>query len=313
MKCLVFVADKLQPFVNQAIEATLLKLADDDTEILYLWKNDKTVVIGKNQNAYTECNVSQLENDGGFVARRISGGGAVYHDKGNLNFTFVSSRNNYNVAKNFEIMTDAMRSLGFEVSLSGRNDVLLNGRKFSGNAFYKGNDACFHHGTILIKTSPEIIAKYLKVSKVKLEAKGVKSVVSRVINLSDVLPVTAEQVTDSLIKSFGSYYKQEPVRITEADLPSDELAKQIAFFSDEKWRHGDDVHYDARIERRFSWGTADIRLKLNGDVIEDCKIYSDSLDDVTERQNLLIGADINVGKEGVNDIIEAFKEQENGF
>lgn len=313
MKCLVFVADKMQPFVNQAIEATLLKLADDDTEILYLWKNDKTVVIGKNQNAYTECNVSQLENDGGFVARRISGGGAVYHDKGNLNFTFVSSRNNYNVAKNFEIMTDAMRSLGFEVSLSGRNDVLLNGRKFSGNAFYKGNDACFHHGTILIKTSLEIIAKYLKVSKVKLEAKGVKSVVSRVINLSDVLPVTAEQVTDSLIKSFGSYYKQEPVRITEADLPADELAKQIAFFSDEKWRHGDDVHYDARIERRFSWGTADIRLKLNGDVIEDCKIYSDSLDDVTERQNLLIGADVNVGKEGVNDIIEAFKEQENGF
>ena len=313
MKCLVFVADKMQPFVNQAIEATLLKLADDDTEILYLWKNYKTVVIGKNQNAYTECNVSQLENDGGFVARRISGGGAVYHDKGNLNFTFVSSRNNYNVAKNFEIMTDAMRSLGFEVSLSGRNDVLLNGRKFSGNAFYKGNDACFHHGTILIKTSPEIIAKYLKVSKVKLEAKGVKSVVSRVINLSDVLPVTAEQVTDSLIKSFGSYYMQEPVRITEADLPSDELAKQIAFFSDEKWRHGDDVHYDARIERRFSWGTADIRLKLNGDVIEDCKIYSDSLDDVTERQNLLIGADINVGKEGVNDIMEAFKEQENGF
>lgn len=313
MKCLVFVADKMQPFVNQAIEATLLKLADDDTEILYLWKNDKTVVIGKNQNAYTECNVSQLENDGGFVARRISGGGAVYHDKGNLNFTFVSSRNNYNVAKNFEIMTDAMRSLGFEVSLSGRNDVLLNGRKFSGNAFYKGNDACFHHGTILIKTSPEIIAKYLKVSKVKLEAKGVKSVVSRVINLSDVLPVTAEQVTDSLIKSFGSDYKQEPVRITEADLPADELAKQIAFFSDEKWRHGDDVHYDARIERRFSWGTADIRLKLNGDVIEDCKIYSDSLDDVTERQNLLIGADVNVGKEGVNDIIEAFKEQENGF
>lgn len=313
MKCLVFVADKMQPFVNQAIEATLLKLADDDTEILYLWKNDKTVVIGKNQNAYTECNVSQLENDGGFVARRISGGGAVYHDKGNLNFTFISSRNNYNVAKNFEIMTDAMRSLGFEVSLSGRNDVLLNGRKFSGNAFYKGNDACFHHGTILIKTSPEIIAKYLKVSKVKLEAKGVKSVVSRVINLSDVLSVTAEQVTDSLIKSFGSYYKQEPVRITEADLPADELAKQIAFFSDEKWRHGDDVHYDARIERRFSWGTADIRLKLNGDVIEDCKIYSDSLDDVTERQNLLIGADVNVGKEGVNDIIEAFKEQENGF
>ena len=313
MKCLVFVADKMQPFVNQAIEATLLKLADDDTEILYLWKNDKTVVIGKNQNAYTECNVSQLENDGGFVARRISGGGAVYHDKGNLNFTFVSSRNNYDVAKNFEIMTDAMRSLGFEVSLSGRNDVLLNGRKFSGNAFYKGNDACFHHGTILIKTSPEIIAKYLKVSKVKLEAKGVKSVVSRVINLSDVLPVTAEQVTDRLIKSFGSYYKQEPVRITEADLSADELAKQIAFFSDEKWRHGDDVHYDARIERRFSWGTADIRLKLNGDVIEDCKIYSDSLDDVTERQNLLIGADVNVGKEGVNDIIEAFKEQENGF
>ena len=313
MKCLVFVADRLQPFVNQAIEATLLKLANDDTEILYLWRNDKTVVIGKNQNAYTECNVSLLEGDGGFVARRISGGGAVYHDKGNLNFTFVSSRKNYNVSKNFEIMTQAMKKLGFDVVLSGRNDVLLDGRKFSGNAFYKGTESCFHHGTILIKTSPEIIARYLRVSKVKLEAKGVKSVVSRVINLSDVLPVTAEQVTDSLVSTFGEYYESKPEIITEKDLPKDELDKQIAFFSDEQWRHGDDIHYDARLERRFAWGTADIRLRLNGDVITDCKIYSDSLDDIAEKQNLLIGADINVGKEGVNDIIEAFKEQENGF
>lgn len=315
MRLLFLRADGLNPYFNQAIEATLLSLADDQTEILYLWQNDKTVVIGKNQNAFVECKVPFIEADGGFIARRISGGGAVYHDKGNLNFTFLSSKKNFSVSKNFEIMTSAMRKLGFNAELNGRNDVVIDGRKFSGNAFYR-SAACFQHGTILIKASKEQMAAYLNVPKVKLMAKGVSSVISRVVNLSELDPsVSADKVAASLKAAFEDYYKQKAETITASDLDGERLAKNVRFFSDETWRKGDDVYYDARATVRLSWGTADVRLKLNGSVIEKAKIYSDALDvdEVIQKENLLLGADLYKGKNGVDDIIAAFKEQNNGF
>lgn len=315
MRGLFIRAKELNPYYNQAIEATLLDMADDDTEILYLWQNDRVAFIGKNQNAYTECKVPYIEADGGYLARRISGGGAVYHDKGNINFTFVSSPKNYSVKKNFEIMMGGMKRLGFNAELNGRNDVVIDGRKFSGNAFYKGS-SCFHHGTVLIGVNNEKLAAYLNVPKVKLEAKGVSSVVSRVINLTEIDPtVTADKVADALRASFEDYYGVKAVEINDTDLDQKTLRKNLAFFEDEKWRKGDNIYYDAQAVVRLSWGTADIRLKINGNVIEKAKIYSDSLDceAIALKEKLLIGADIYKGKEGVEDIIEAFKEQRNEF
>ena len=181
-------AEGLYPHRNQAIERYLLDTCQKGEMILYLWANDKTVFIGKNQNLYTECRLAELLQDGGFPARRFTGGGAVYHDKGNLNFTFIAMRGDYDIPNQFSIMTGAMRSLGFNAELNGRNDVLIEGKKFSGNAFYKSEGACLHHGTVLISANYDAIAKYLNVSRVKLNAKGVKSVVSRVTNLSEYRP-----------------------------------------------------------------------------------------------------------------------------
>lgn len=315
MRLICVRADGLNPYYNQAVESALLSFANDDTEILYLWQNDKTVVIGKNQNAFVECKIPYIVSDGGFIARRISGGGAVYHDKGNLNFTFLSSKKNFSISKNFEIMIGAMRMLGLNAQLNGRNDVVIDGKKFSGNAFYKGN-ACFHHGTVLIRTDKLKMSSYLNVPEVKLSAKGVKSVVSRVVNLSELdESITADRVADALVSEFGSYYGGKAEILSPSDIDQSLLNEKMEFFSNKDWQLSDDIYYDAQAIVRFDWGTADIRLKLSGSVVQKAKIYSDSLDveEVTRKEQLLVGADLYKGKQGVDDILSAFKEQKNGF
>lgn len=312
MRLLFFRSDGFYPHLNQAIETYLLDMVDEDTEILYLWQNDKTAFIGKNQNAYTECKTEIIARDGGFIARRISGGGAVFHDAGNLNFTFVSAKQNYDKAKNFRIMTQAMRSLGFDAQLNGRNDVVIDGRKFSGNAFYKGSNACFHHGTVLIRSDKTKMSSYLNVPTVKLKAKGVESVVSRVVNLSELDgSVTADTVADALKGAFESYYGQRAQVLTMADFDGSRLDEIVRRYSDPDWIMGDNIFYDMRAEVRCEWGTADVRLEIKGNTVVKAKIYSDCLDvgAVAAKEALLVGADLYKGKQGVEDILSAFGEQ----
>lgn len=316
MRYFIIRADGLDAHFNQAVEATLMSTARANAIVLYLWRNDKTVFIGKNQNAFTECKIPRIEEDGGTVARRLTGGGAVYHDKGNLNFTFLAPRSAYSVSENFKIMTRGLKKLGFDARLSGRNDVVIDDRKFSGNAFYNGKDVCFHHGTILINADFEKLSDYLNVPKVKLEAKGVKSVVSRVLNLSEIDPsVTWEKVEDALIKSFYEYYGSYEELLPKEDLEYETLESYFLKFSDEKWIKGDDVYYDLRAQMRLEWGTADIRFKMRGTKITKARIYSDCLDtDAVElKEKLLVGADLYKNKEGVDDILEALREQKHEF
>ena len=302
-------ADGLNPHRNQAIERYLLDTCESGEMILYLWANDKTVFIGKNQNAYTECRITELLEDGGFVARRFTGGGAVYHDKGNLNFTFIAHREGYNIKNQFAVMTGAMKLLGFNAELTGRNDVVIDGKKFSGNAFYKSEGACLHHGTILINSNYQSIAKYLNVSRVKLNAKGVKSVVSRVGNLSDYrADINSEEVAKALISALQRRYPQAKCEfIKECDMPQDRLEELTTHFADRAYILGDDIHYNAAFEHRYEWGVADVRLEFNGNIIEKAKIYSDTLDTeaVELKEKLLTGLDITKSVDPrIKDILE---------
>ena len=172
------------PFRNLAIEKNLTFLTQEGQCILYLWQNHKTVVIGRNQNAWKECNVDALLADGGTLARRMSGGGAVFHDLGNLNFSFCVRKEDYDVDRQLEVIRQALHREGIEAVKSGRNDLLADGRKFSGNAFYKSGEFCCHHGTIMIDVNRDLIGRYLHVPERKLLSKGIASVQSRVINLN---------------------------------------------------------------------------------------------------------------------------------
>ena len=153
-----FISSSTNPYLNLAVEEYLLETVKPNQLILYLWQNERTVVIGKNQNAWKECRFQELEADGGHLARRLSGGGAVFHDLGNLNFTFLMPSGDYDLSKQMSVILEAVRSLGIDAQKSGRNDVTVDGKKFSGNAFCKRSKVKQHHGTLLTSKHENSIA-----------------------------------------------------------------------------------------------------------------------------------------------------------
>ena len=209
--------DNTHPYKNLAVEEYLLLHCREKECILYLWQNQNTVVAGRNQNVWKECLVSRLEQDNGHIVRRLSGGGAVYHDLGNLNFTFLVRKENYDVSKQLDVILKAVQKLGIAAEKSGRNDILADGRKFSGNAFYEKGNYCYHHGTLMVNVNMEDLSKYLTVSKEKLKSKGVDSVRSRVVNLSEYVPeLSIDLLKEKLREAFGEVYGL-PVNICEIE------------------------------------------------------------------------------------------------
>ena len=176
---------EVDPRHNLALEEYLLQGVKSGECILYLWQNQRTVVIGRNQHAENECHIQALEADGGYLVRRLSGGGAVYHDLGNVNFTIVTTRENFDVDRQTEVILRAVQKVGLRAEKNGRNDLTVEGRKFSGHSYYKSGSQCFHNGTIMVDVDKEPLEKYLNISLLKLRAKGVKSVRSRVANLRE--------------------------------------------------------------------------------------------------------------------------------
>ncbi len=195
------------PWFNLAIEEFLVENVKDDEIILYLWQNKDTIVIGSNQNPWKECNVKEIKNDGIKLARRLSGGGAVYHDSGNLNFTFIMGKELYDLEKQLGVILRSVNSFGFNGKFSGRNDMEIDGKKFSGNAYYFGDCSTYHHGTILVNASLSKLSKYLTPSKQKIVSKGVDSVKSRVVNLRSInSDISIEKIKVEIIKSFQECY-----------------------------------------------------------------------------------------------------------
>jgi lipoate-protein ligase A len=268
----------------------LLENVPPETCILYLWQNRHTVVIGRNQNARKECRAAELEADGGFLARRLSGGGAVYHDMGNLNFTFLLPAAEYDLNLQTEVILQAVRSLGVDAYKSGRNDIETQGRKFSGNAFYKSGGNSYHHGTILVKVESGAAQKYLSVSQDKIKAKGVDSVKSRIINLVECNPaITIETMKDAMRGSFEKAHNRKADILTlenareKLTLPEKvEINKTIedryGLFSSEDWRYGKDPPFEWTVSGRFAWGGIELRLAIKKNSIDDAAVFSDSMD-----------------------------------
>lgn len=270
---------QFDPYHNLALEEYLLDSCGEKECILYLWQNQQTVVIGRNQNAWKECKISRLEEDGGHLARRLSGGGAVYHDLGNLNFTFLVRKQNYDIQKQTEVILKAVKALGIPAKRSGRNDLLADGRKFSGNAYYEKKDHCYHHGTLMVDVDKEVLGNYLTVDQSKLKSKGVDSVRSRVVNLKELRPdLTIEQLKRSLRTAMEEVYGNLCVPITEENLDQEELAERQKHFCSWKWRFGQKIDFQMELSHRFSWGGLTIQLQVEEGTIVDAAVYSDALD-----------------------------------
>ncbi len=306
------ISNDTNPFLNIAVEQYLLSQPEQEAVTLYLWKNRRTVVIGQNQNPYAECNVELLEREGGYLMRRRSGGGAVYHDDGNINFSFLVPKGYYDQTRQFLVLQQAVASYGLATEVSGRNDVLCHGRKFSGNAFSRGQWQNLHHGTILIKGNMEDLQRYLRVRPSKLRKHGVDSVKSRVLNLAEVAPVTSDNIVPRLLEAFGKVYGrpadgEEPAFACYADEPAtalsfDTLKRQPAVqalrdaFADTEWRLGRWRNFCAQHEGQFSWGYVEVAVEVDAarGEIQRVDIATDvlSLSAVDAVKTLLVGASV---------------------
>lgn len=269
------------PWWNLALEEYLLDRVEEGTMILYLWQNDRTVVIGRNQNAWRECRTELLEAEGGRLARRLSGGGAVYHDLGNCNFTFLATSKTYDFLRQIKVVLDALRSLGVAAEFGGRNDITVEGRKISGNAFYRGAFGRFHHGTILVSVEMERMARYLQPSKAKLVAKGVTSVRSRVANLCEFRPsVTAADVRDALQRAFLEEFAFGDGEVLDASaLFAENAVKALREkYASRSWVYGKTPAFDLEMEHRFDWGEVQLGMTVKDGVVSECRLFTDALD-----------------------------------
>lgn len=272
-----YISTTTDPYENLATEKYLLDTVSDEGCILFLWQNQKTVVIGKNQNPWAECSCEQLSTDGGKLARRLSGGGAVFHDLGNLNFTFISSTDNMDIQKNLKVIQAACRIAGIEAEISGRNDILADGKKFSGNAFYNSKGKSYHHGTILINSDTAEMTKYLTPSKAKLEAKGVKSVKSRVINLVDLSPgLDCGKMKEYMLVAFEEVFNSFPEMIETVN--HSDIESNIQKFSSWDFLYGGTVPFTWSKEKHFEWGNAQLLLHISKGIIDSTKLYTDAMD-----------------------------------
>ena len=276
----VYESEGFDPYRNLAIEQHLLETVEGGCCLLYLWRNERTVVIGKNQNAWTECRTTLLSGEGGHLARRLSGGGAVYHDLQNLNFTFLMCEEDYDLMRQLSVIRRACAHLGIETEISGRNDLLALGRKFSGNAFYHHEGRAYHHGTLLIDVDSAAMSRYLSPSKAKMQAKGVESVRARVVNLRELNPaITVDLLKAAMKQAFSEVYG---LPISAPPVIDEARVKELTLhYASDAWLFGQKLPFTFRCESRFSWGGIELQLSVDRGKVTDAKVYTDDMDPET--------------------------------
>ncbi|MDC7771939.1 lipoate--protein ligase [Priestia megaterium] len=284
------------PRINLAIEEYALKHLDINETYLLFYINEPSIIIGKNQNTIEEINTKYVEDQQIHVVRRLSGGGAVYHDKGNLNFSFITKDDGnsfHNFKKFTEPVVEALKKLGVNAELSGRNDLMAEGRKISGNAQFSTKGRMFSHGTLLFDSEIENVVSALRVKKDKIESKGIKSIRNRVANISEFLEkkVTVEEFREMLLRYiFDGEENITEYKLTEKDWETiHQISKER--YQSWDWNYGKSPKFNLQHSHRFPVGQIDVRLEVNKGKIDACTIYGDffGVGDVQEVQGKLTG------------------------
>lgn len=304
--------NSIDPHYNLAFEEYIFKHLESDEDFVLLWRNGPSIIVGKNQNTIEEINLEYVKENNINVVRRVTGGGAVYHDLGNLNFSFITKPKSndlidfqtYNVP-----IIKALQKLGVNCQLSGRNDLTIDGRKFSGIAQSIIKGKVLNHGTLLFDSELDALTKALNVKRDKIESKGIKSVASRVTNIKTYVidDVDVLRFKELLLKSIFEYFN-EPVEVYEL---SDEDKKNIQKMVDERygtweWNFGNSPKFNYSNYKRFDGGCIDVRLHIENGKIESCKIFGDFFGkgDINILEKALIGNryDIEDVKESIKNV-----------
>lgn len=285
--------EKTNPYFNLAMEEYLLKNFDEDMFIL--WRNEPSIIVGKNQNTLSEINVEYVKENNIPVVRRQSGGGAVFHDLGNINFTFIAANNNsFSDFKRFTTpIIELLKTLDINAEFSGRNDLLIDGKKFSGNAQYNYQDKVMHHGTLLFSSQINDLSNALKVKPIKFEGKSVKSVKSRVTNISDHLKNNIDilEFKDLIM----DYLTETNPNNTPYTLTNDDIKgiNNLVYekYSSWDWNFGNSPKYSLLNELKYPGGNIEFNLNVDKGIIKDIKFFGDFFGkcDVSFVEEKLIG------------------------
>ncbi|MBM7541494.1 lipoate--protein ligase [Amphibacillus cookii] len=298
------------PYINLAIEEYVLNhFGEEDTYLLF-YVNRPSIIIGRNQNTIEEINTKYVDEQHIKVVRRLSGGGAVYHDEGNLNFSFITKDDGnsfHNFAKFTDPVVHALNTLGVPAELSGRNDLVAEGRKISGNAQFTKRGRMFSHGTLMLDSEIEHVVEALNVNSEKIKSKGIKSIRSRVANITEFLdqPITMEQFKVHLLKHLFNVDNLANVpryQLTEEDWDNiHQISKDR--YQNWEWNFGKSPTFDIQKTHKFPAGLVDVRMDVSKGLIKNCKIYGDffGVGDISVIEDKLIG--IRYQKQALTDAL----------
>ncbi|OYD07085.1 lipoate--protein ligase [Paludifilum halophilum] len=288
--------DITDPRVNLAIEEYILKHLDVEDSYLLFYINEPSIIIGRNQNTVEEIHVDYCREQGIHVVRRLSGGGAVYHDTGNLNFSFLTrddGKSFLNFRKFTEPVIRALRRLGVDAELTGRNDIQVGEKKISGNAQFTTKGRMFSHGTLMFDVDLDQVAKALHVKQEKFQSKSTKSVRSRVANISELMDrkMDIHEFKQLLLRYIFEGEEDIPqYHLTQKDW---EVIERISAerYRNWEWNFGRSPKFNVEQSKRFSIGTIDVRMQIDQGVITQCTIYGDffGVKEVKDIEERLVG------------------------
>ncbi|MDF2611645.1 MAG: lipoyltransferase and lipoate-ligase family protein [Lachnospiraceae bacterium] len=284
----IIISNEVNPYFNLALEEDLLRQAEDCT-ILYLWQNERTVVIGNNQNPYLECNLKEMGKRDVLLARRLSGGGCVFHDLGNLNFTILMPVDKADQDKEMQLILKTLKQFDLDVILTGRNDIEVEEYKVSGHAFYQTDKAYYHHGTLMVNVNLSMLSDILTPSKLKINSKGINSIRKRVKNLTEfnkiiTIPILKSALEKTFIKMYGP---ADVMEVSEQNL----LVTQKEYYQSKEWLFSQSPEFDVLIERKYAKGLFQLTLNMKQNVIVEAHFFTDSLERIHKPviENYFIG------------------------
>ena len=272
------------PFINLALEEYCVRNLDMVNDYLLFYINEPAVIIGKHQNTIEEINTGYIKENNIHVVRRISGVGAVYHDEGNLNFSFMTRHSQQSI-HNFKLFTEpvirVLNELGVDAELNGRNDITVNGKKISGNAQFTDTRSMFSHGTLLFDSNLDNVVRALNVTPEKIESKGIKSIRSRVANISEYISgnMSIGEFKEKIIESVFKDNKDlsgKVFNLSEAQWAEVQKLSETKYRSWE-WNFGRSPEFNIRKVNRFGFGQLDIRINVKDGLIDGIKFYGDFL------------------------------------